>query len=263
MKRIATALILTPFFFYTVVFAPQWFFLPVLAAVGLFCYYEYLGLAAAHLPDLAFDPRRNPAGYVAGVFLLVLPHSEWLLLTLAALLFWMLALRARPLAQVLPLTAMASFGILYVFGSWRCGVELRAINPWWLLFASAINWAGDTFAYYFGKQFGRHKLAPSLSPGKTCEGTLASLAGTLILGVWFLHWKFPQVGLVQAVGLCLVANIMGQVGDLCESAIKRGAGVKDSGSLLPGHGGWLDRVDSSLFSIPVVYWLIQQRWIVP
>ncbi|MBI5084616.1 MAG: phosphatidate cytidylyltransferase [Acidobacteria bacterium] len=263
MKRILTALVLTPFFFYSVVFSPDWFFLGSLAAVGLFCLYEYLGIAARHLPELDRDPRRSPVLYLAGLFLLVLPQSEGLYLTLFALLVWVLSLRSRNLAHILPLAAMAVFGVIYIFGAWRCGVLLRAMNPWWMLFAVAINWTGDTFAYYFGKSFGRHKLAPLLSPSKSWEGTLASLAGTAVIGYLFLHWKFPQVAPLQAVLLCLAANIAGQIGDLCESSIKRGAGVKDSGSLLPGHGGWLDRVDSSLFSVPVVYWLLQQRWILP
>lgn len=100
-------------------------------------------------------------------------------------------------------------------------------------------------------------------PRKDLEGTLASRLSRWVLGYFFLHWKFPQVAPVQALVLCFAANAAGQIGDLCESAIKRGAGVKDSGNLLPGHGGWLDRVDSSLFSVPVVYWLLQQRWILP
>ena len=263
MKRLLTGLVITPFFFFTILSAPDWFFLAALAAVALCCFYEYLGIAAAHLPGLEPDPRRNPAGYLAGVFLLILPQGEALYLTLFALLIWILALRTKSLAQILPVAAMTVFGVIYVFGSWRCGVGLRAMSPWWMLFAVAINWVGDTFAFYFGKNFGKHRLAPVISPGKSWEGTIASLISTMILGVWFLHWKFPQVGVGQAVVLCAVANVAGQVGDLCDSAIKRGAGVKDSGNLLPGHGGWLDRVDSSLFSVPVVYWLLQQRWILP
>jgi phosphatidate cytidylyltransferase len=115
-------------------------------------------------------------------------------------------------------------------------------------------------AYYVGTAFGRHKLSPHISPGKTWEGTAASLCASSIAGVAYLHFLFPKVPAWQAVLLCAAANVAGQIGDLCESAIKRGAGVKDSSHLLPGHGGWLDRVDSSLFSIPVVYWLIQLEW---
>lgn len=263
MKRLITGLILTPFFFYAVVAAPDWFFLLTLAAVGLFCYYEFLGIAAAHLPDLGYDPRRNPAGYLAGLLLLLLPQDGILAVILFAFLIWIAALHARSLAHVLPFAAMATFGVVYIFGSWRCGAGLHALSPWWMLFATAINWAGDTFAFYGGKNFGHRKLAPALSPAKTWAGAIASAAGTLPLGLWFLHWKFPQVGAAQGLALCLAANLSGQLGDLCESAIKRGAGIKDSSNLLPGHGGWLDRVDSSLFSVPVVYWLLQLRWILP
>lgn len=263
MKRFLTGLVLTPFFFYVVVFAPDAAFLAVLAAVGLLCYYEFLGIAARHLPDFEYEPRRNPAGYLAGILLLILPGSEIITIVLFAFLMWIFALRAKNLAHILPFAAMATFGIVYIFGAWKCGLALRLLNPWWMLFATAINWVGDTFAYYGGKNFGRRKLAPVLSPGKTWAGGIASLSGTLVLGVWFLHWKFPQVALWQAAALCLAANLSGQIGDLCESAIKRGAGVKDSGNSLPGHGGWLDRVDSSLFSVPVVYWLLHSGWIQP
>ncbi|MGJ5819100.1 phosphatidate cytidylyltransferase [Paludibaculum fermentans] len=263
MKRLLTGLIITPFFFYAVVFAPDWFFLAVLAVVGSLCYYEYQGIVGAHFPGSGPDPRHSPIGYLAGVLLLVLPNSEALYLTLFALLAWVLAMRRRPLPQVLPIASMSVLGVLYIFGAWRCAVFLHGRSPWWMLFGVAINWIGDTFAFYFGKNFGRHKLAPSISPGKSWEGTIASTVSSMALGALFLHWKFPEVALGPALLLCLAANVAGQVGDLCESAIKRGAGVKDSGNLLPGHGGWLDRVDSSLFSVPVVYWLLQQRWILP
>jgi len=263
MKRLITGLILTPFFLYSLLAAPQWFFLLVLAAVGCCCYYEFLGIAAAHLPTLELDPRRNVLGYVAGIFLLILPQGEGVYLTLFTLLLWILTLRVKYLGHALPLASAGLLGVVYIFGSWRCGVLLHDKSPWLMLFAVAINWIGDTFAFYVGKNFGRRKLAPAISPGKSWEGTLASLVSSVALGVWFLHWKFPTIGIGQAILLCAAANAFGQVGDLCESAIKRGGGVKDSGNTLPGHGGWLDRVDSSLFSVPVVYWLVQQPWILP
>lgn len=263
MKRLLTGLVITPFFFYTVVFAPHWFFLLMLATVGVLCYYEFLGIAAAHFPDQAPGLQMNPAGYAAGLVLLLLPASEALYLTLFALLIWMVMLRRTALPAVLPATASAVFGVIYIFGSWRCGASLRAMDPWWMFFALAINWVGDTFAYYVGKNFGRRRLSPVISPKKSWEGTIASVVSALALGIWFLHWRFPAVGMWQAALLCICGNLSGQIGDLCESAIKRGAGVKDSGNLLPGHGGWLDRVDSSLFSVPVIYWLLQQRWILP
>jgi phosphatidate cytidylyltransferase len=262
MKRILTGLILTPFFFWIVAYAPALVFLAAVVAVALLCHYEFLGIVGASYPQFR-SPVRTTLSYLAGVFILLplMPMSQIGIFVVGfALLAFTLALTNDRMEAVLPLTSAAVFGLLYVFGSWRCAIELRQISPWWLLFAAAINWVGDTAAYFVGKNFGHHKLAPRISPGKTWAGTLGSLVITGVAGVVYLHYLFPRVPLWQAALLSLGANTAGQIGDLCESAIKRGAGVKDSGTLLPGHGGWLDRVDSSLFSIPVVYWLVQTGW---
>ena len=181
MKRLLTALVLTPFFFYTVVYAPDWLFLVSLAAVGVLAYYEFLGISQAHYPAMEADQRRNLLGYIAGVFLLVMPNREAMWLTLAALFIWTALLRSKSLWPILPAASAAVFGVLYIFGALRCAVGLRTMDPWWLMFALAINWVGDSFAYYCGRAFGRNKLAPSISPGKTWEGTIASLAGTAAL----------------------------------------------------------------------------------
>jgi len=260
MKRLVTGLILGFFFFWIVCFAPQRIFLMTLVGVALVCYYEFLGIVHATFPQYS-DLTRSFTGYVAGVILLLLPLPQiGPFVLLFALLSFALSLRHERLDAVLPLAAGSVFGLLYIFGSWRCSLELRAISPWWLFFAAAVNWIGDSMAYYVGRAFGRHKLSPQISPAKSWEGTAASLAASTVAGVAYLHFMFPKVPAWQAVFLCAAANAAGQIGDLCESAIKRGAGVKDSSNLLPGHGGWLDRVDSSLFSIPVVYWLIQLDW---
>jgi phosphatidate cytidylyltransferase len=257
MKRLITGILLVPFFFYIVCYAPQPLFLATLVGVALLCYYEFLGIASASFPQYE-NLTKTFAGYVAGVIVLLVPLTQvGVFILLFALFSFALSLRYSKLEAVLPLTACAVFGMIYVFGSWRCAVELRAISPWWLFFASGVNWAGDSAAYYVGKNFGRRKLSPVISPGKTWEGTAGSLIASCIAGVTFLHFMIPRVPAWEAVLLCVVANAAGQMGDLCESAIKRGAGVKDSSNLLPGHGGWLDRVDSSLFSIPVVYWLVK------
>jgi phosphatidate cytidylyltransferase len=96
-----------------------------------------------------------------------------------------------------------------------------------------------------------------VSPAKTWEGAVGSVAGGLLAGAVYAHYLIPSAPLFEVLLLAAAGNIAGQVGDLCESAMKRGAGVKDSGTTLPGHGGWLDRIDSSLFSIPVVYALVE------
>jgi phosphatidate cytidylyltransferase len=138
----------------------------------------------------------------------------------------------------------------------RCAIDLRGISQYWLFFALSLNWVGDIAALYIGRMIGRHKLAPLVSPGKSWEGAAASMIASVAYGALYFPRLLPSVPLLEALGLAALANIAGQLGDLCESALKRGAGVKDSGTLLPGHGGWLDRVDSTLFALPVVYFIV-------
>jgi phosphatidate cytidylyltransferase len=162
-------------------------------------------------------------------------------------------MRSEDLAEVLPRAAAMLLGVVYVFGPWKCAILLREISPYWLLFALAINWVGDASAFYAGKNIGMHKLAPRISPGKSWEGALASVIAAVAFGVFYLRHFWPEMSVFAAVAVSALANAAGQLGDLAESALKRGAGVKDSGTILPGHGGMLDRVDSTLFTMPVVY----------
>jgi phosphatidate cytidylyltransferase len=251
MKRVVTALLLIPFFCYITLWAPQWAFLVTVAAVAVLCFREYSELAALH-------GIRKPGlfGYVAGLLLLLLPGKDVAFFVLVAILALALALRSPEIAQALPDAAALLLGVAYVFGSLRCGVELRAINPYWLFFGLSLNWAGDIAALYVGRLMGRHKLAPNVSPGKSWEGSIASTAVSVIYGAFYFPSLLKMTPVAEALGLTVIANVAGQFGDLCESAIKRGAGVKDSGNLLPGHGGWLDRLDSSLFALPVVYFVV-------
>lgn len=251
MKRVASALILIPLFVYLVLWSPHWVFLSAVCAVGLLCFHEYSGLVALHTtsPPGVF-------GYAAGLLVLLLPGTFPTVAILIALLALALGLRARELSETLPFAASLVFGVLYVFGSLRAGVELRGRSVYWLLFALSLNWVGDTAALYVGKAIGRHKLSPRISPGKTWEGAIGSTLAAIAYGAVYFPKLLPEVPIVQALAIAAVGSVAGQIGDLAESAIKRGAGVKDSGTLLPGHGGWLDRLDSSLFALPVVYFLL-------
>jgi phosphatidate cytidylyltransferase len=228
--------------------------------VALLCFYEYSGIAAVYAPGRVASPIYNPAGYGAGLLILALPVDGQALLTVIAvgLIGLSLALRADDLRAGMVRAAFLTMGVVYVFGCWRFAplLAVQNQNRYWLLYALVLNWIGDIGAYYIGRRFGRHKLAPVVSPGKSWEGAAASLAASLIFGFFFLHWAIPGVSPVAAIALTAVANAAGQFGDLCESALKRGAGVKDSSNLLPGHGGWLDRVDSTLFTLPVVYFYV-------
>lgn len=251
MKRVLTALILIPVFCYVILWAPLWAFMAVVVLVALLCYREYADLVALHQIE-----KPGIFGLVAGVLLLFLPGKDFAFLVLIAILALALALRSRDMAEVLPAGAALLLGIVYVFGSLRCAIDLRGISQYWLFFALSLNWVGDIAALYVGRALGRHKLAPRVSPAKSWEGAAASTVASVVYGVLYFPRLLPSVPLVEALGLAAIANIAGQLGDLCESALKRGAGVKDSGTLLPGHGGWLDRVDSTLFALPVVYFIV-------
>jgi phosphatidate cytidylyltransferase len=219
--------------------------------VGLLCYYEYAGIVAAYGAG-----KPGPAGYAAGLIILLAQPDPALLLTLLALLVLALNLGVTDLRKSLPLAAATLFGVVYVFAVWRTAIFLRARSPYWLLFALALNWVGDSAAYYAGRCFGRHKLAPRISPGKSWEGSIASTLASVGFAAFYVPHLIPAVTVGPAILLGAVGNIAGQIGDLAESSLKRGAGVKDSGNMLPGHGGWLDRVDSALFAMPVVYALL-------
>jgi phosphatidate cytidylyltransferase len=254
MKRVVTALILIPVFVYLVLWSPQWIFLAAVCGVGLLCFHEYSGLIALHTV-----PVPGVFGYAAGLCVIFLPSNSIALLVLIALLAMTLGLRLRELSEALPFAACLVLGVLYVFGSFRAGVELRALSPFWLLFALSLNWIGDIAAMYVGRSMGRHKLSPRISPGKSWEGAIASVVASVVYAAIYVPRLLPNIALPEGLAIATIGNVAGQIGDLAESALKRGAGVKDSGTLLPGHGGWLDRVDSTLFAMPVVYLLLLIR----
>jgi phosphatidate cytidylyltransferase len=169
-------------------------------------------------------------------------------------------LTRRPLHEVLPSIAVSAAGLLFIALPFSYLIRLNEIEHTGrqlVLFALCLVWAGDMLAYFVGRGFGRVPMAPALSPKKTWEGALGNILGSLLVAVFFARWMhMDEVTLMVIAGL---ANIAGQMGDLIESAYKRGAAVKDSGGLLPGHGGVLDRIDSLILAAPVV-WILYQ-WI--
>jgi phosphatidate cytidylyltransferase len=248
MKRVLTALALIPIVGWVVLFADPMIFLGVLVTVSCLCYREYNDIAAGYgfgAPGIAV--------YGAGLVLLTWWDVHWLSLVGLAIVILIMVMRDRELEHALPRAALLITGVIYVFGCWRCARPLREINPHWLMYGLALNWVGDIGAYYVGRPFGKHKLAPRVSPKKSWEGSIASVVVSGVLGTLYLQRFIPEVPLLQAIALTVAANIAGQLGDLAESAMKRGANVKDSGAILPGHGGFLDRVDSTLFALPVIY----------
>jgi phosphatidate cytidylyltransferase len=248
MKRAITAILLIAVAMYLVFLAPNWLFLAAACCMGLLCYCEYSGLVAAH-----GIPRSRIFGILAGLLILIWPEEALTWLTLLGALALATALGHADLRGVLPQVSSAFFGVLYAFAPWRYATLLRSESKHWLFFGLALNWAGDTAAYYVGRGFGKHQLAPVVSPKKSWEGAIGSVVGSIIFGTLYMGYFEPQVPLWHIAAIAIAGNIAGQFGDLAESAMKRGGGVKDSGHMLPGHGGILDRVDSTLFALPVVY----------
>jgi phosphatidate cytidylyltransferase len=252
MKRVLTAAALAPVIAYVVLWSDPRVFFAVLAAAALLTWREYHAIAIGGAA-LCWS---SLLGYAAGVALLVTSADPWLIVLPLALAALALSMRAEDLAHSLARAAAFVFGIVYIFGAWRCAIPLRTANPHWLMYALLVSWTGDIGAYYFGRAFGRHQLAPRVSPNKSWEGAAASIASAVLLSGPYLVY-FGGVPIQQAAALTVAANVAGQFGDLAESAIKRGAGVKDSGAILPGHGGFWDRVDSTLFTLPVVYFYLR------
>jgi phosphatidate cytidylyltransferase len=148
------------------------------------------------------------------------------------------------------------FGVLYIPLLMSHFIMIRRTSSGilWVFFILVLAFAGDIAAYYIGRRLGRRKLLPEVSPGKTVEGTIGLIAGSVVGCLLFRQWFFPMLTVTHAVILGLVGSVVGQLGDLSESALKRAAGVKDSGVLLPGHGGILDRLDCLMFITPFVFY---------
>jgi phosphatidate cytidylyltransferase len=166
----------------------------------------------------------------------------------------------RPLVETLPAAGISCSGLVLVALPLTFAIRVHGISlvgPWLLLFALVIIWTGDTAAYFVGRAIGRHPFAPHLSPKKTWEGAIASFAGSVLVALIARHVGKVNIETIHLMGMGAAGNVAGQMGDLLESAYKRSAGVKDSGALLPGHGGVLDRIDALILAIPVVwyYWV--------
>jgi phosphatidate cytidylyltransferase len=276
MKRILTATVLILAVFALIFFGQLWMITLFSAIVAELAAYEYLKLAAvgaeSHGLKLCIPVWWMALG-TALAFVVTLPNFpvEAQLPVLSALTLALFAWNGfrSPLNQVLPDTAQGLFGLIYI------AYPLTLIPLLWkqedgpalVLFLMVCVWAGDIAALYIGRAFGKRKLAPRLSPGKTWVGSIASIAGSMLAaslviliadtltarGNTILHISEP---LWQSLVLAAILNIAAQLGDLLESAIKRGAGVKDSGTMLPGHGGILDRIDALLLAAPVLWFIL-------
>jgi phosphatidate cytidylyltransferase len=256
MKRLLTALAGIPIALALTLHAPAWLFAVIVGLLAAVCMDELLAMVAP------FSGGRMPRGaavLAGGVAASFAGTAEDALLTLLAIAMAAMAVIAwnSPLEYSLFRMAAMGFGLLYcgaLAGTWVALATRTPGGRLLLVVLFGVVWGGDSAAYYCGRAFGRHLLAPRVSPKKTVEGGLAGLAGSVLAGVLLERWLIGQTGALTMALICLAAAAAGQIGDLAESALKRSAGIKDSSSLLPGHGGMLDRLDSLLFAAPVFYW---------
>jgi phosphatidate cytidylyltransferase len=265
VKRILTALVAIPILLYTVWSSTPYYFAGLAAVATLLALSEFYSIAAR-----AGCNTHNLVGYVAALgvlaaFLFHRPGWTVALLGFAAIGSLALALlRPDEMKTALASASATVFGVAYVAVLLGFLVAVRAIPepppvniprlaPKLLTLFFALVMMTDTGAYYVGRVTGRHKLAPRISPGKTVEGSIGGLATAIATGPLCKVIFFPEIPLWQAMLLGAVIGTVSQVGDLAESLLKRGSDVKDSSTLLPGHGGMLDRLDSILFCAPILY----------
>jgi len=291
MKRVLTAAVLIPLVLLAVFKAPLWLFALLVTAVAVLAVHEYLNIVAAYgCEPVKWALYVMTVIVVAGVFISgdpeLLAHFRWgmwifrcwTLFILLPLIFGIPIVFRQDMRMALPGAAASAFGVIYLAVPLALLVSLRGdiLQNVLVVFILFSVWAGDTAAYYVGKNFGRNKLAPSVSPNKTWEGAIASVVASVAvaalvtryqpqlsnlfvgprIGDWLsLHYHAsPGLAWGRIFTIGILTNVAAQFGDLFESALKRGAQVKDSGSLLPGHGGVLDRIDALFFAIPVVWY---------
>lgn len=294
LKRILTAVLLIPIVLVLVLRAPVPVLALIAALVALLAVQEFLKISEAY----KIRPFHWATYIFVGLFFLFLAvnlgHDTPLLSTsvfsgsaafvgsIATFVFLVIGMRRVDLSTAFPAAMTSAFAFAYIALPLGCLVQIReqAAGAFLLLYLLLLVWAGDIFAYFVGRSLGRHLMSPRVSPKKTWEGALASMTASVGVGLLLYNYALPistallnahliarkdglfaleKPALLPIVLLSAALNIAAQLGDLVESLIKRGAGVKDSGTILPGHGGMLDRVDALLFAAPLLWYYAAWR----
>ena len=288
IKRVATAVVLIPLVLLLVLKAPLYVLALVAGAVALLAIAEFLKLVTHYaVRPLSLATNIFVALFFAYVIFAstnrtpedattAMLYGIAVAAALAPFVFLTVTMRRTDLASGYPAAAASTFAFGYIAIPMALLVAIRQqpAGAIWTIYTLLAVWAGDIFAYFVGKSLGRHLMSPHISPKKTWEGAAASIIASVIVGtLWIQHAPaisstLLRVGLIDRrdgmfgleqppiwliILLSAIVNIAAQLGDLVESLIKRGAGVKDSGTILPGHGGMLDRIDAMLFAVPVVW----------
>jgi len=256
-KRVLSTIVLVPLFLWIVAGGPAWVFALVVVGVSMLANWEF-----TRMFQRADVPVLREAGLLwGGLVTLAFVRSDRAGAAFAVVVLGLLAAsldRGGAGPERWQRVAVTLLGVCYV--NWLLGhaISLRALpdGVHWILLLVWVTWVGETAAYVVGSLAGRHKLAPGISPGKTVEGAVAQLAASMLAALTAGGWVFPGLHLRDALAVGILLGVLGQVGDLVESALKRSVGVKDAGSVIPGHGGILDRIDGLLFNVPVLFYYV-------
>ncbi len=270
MSRIITAVIVLPFLIASILISwLQPLFVALAAAAMVAGLFEFYVLAKRRdlKPDASLGYLAAAALFTVFYFndpgtrsdLLMMQMIPLILVAFTVATLVAATLRGAPFDKIIASSGATILGVLYVV---LLGGHLVAVRTGFnqplsadlLSFFFLVLMGSDTSAYYVGRALGKHKLAPSISPGKTWEGVAGGLLAGLVMGALAHFWFFRELPLKLALPLAAVLVIVGILGDLTESALKRSAGAKDAANILPGHGGLLDRLDSLLFNAPVIYY---------
>ena len=257
LKRWITGIIALPILVFLVGPGPRWLFFGFLCVVSVAGQIEFHKMVASNLPKFV-----EWSNYLLSLLFLLLMFMGGVSFAPAIIAFWALVPMAlfmltcdSPDKRLTGDIGRAILGPVYVCLPLGMLVIIDRYPEGniWIFFLLSIIFAGDTFAFYIGRLFGKHKLHWRISPGKTWEGAVGGVIGSLVAAILFLYILPLHQLDINILILALTLSVTGQIGDLAESLLKRNHGIKDSGNILPGHGGILDRIDSLLFSIPIFY----------
>ncbi len=260
LKRWLTAIVAVPFLVAIIIKAPPMLFAGFIGLVALIALWEYYPLAMSG--KMTEGRYLIPAwGALIGLVIIGTAATAWVDLIPGLLLINLIgaAVLSMPLfgrnPKILTMVSSQIQGLVYIPLSLATIVLLRngSDGVAWVFFLLFIVFLGDVGAFYGGRFFGRRKLSPDISPGKTIEGAVGGMITSIAAGFGFQAVFLPHLQAPAVLGLIICANLAAQAGDLFESELKRASGIKDSGSILPGHGGMLDRIDALLFAAPVVW----------
>ncbi|BFU96309.1 MAG: Phosphatidate cytidylyltransferase [Nitrospira sp.] len=257
-RRVYTVLVLAPLLYAAIRYFPPFAFTGLVFTVGSIALLEFYRLGL-------MPPGERPyvgIGLLGFAALLLAPHyGEFLVPALLAAVIGTLSISLvlrLPLDHVLRNSAATLLGILYLGVTLSFVIRTRLLDhgEWLVFFLLLVTWASDTGAYYAGTIWGRHRLAPRISPKKSVEGLLGGLLAAAMAAYLARWWFLPALSMIDCAVLALLLTAAGLWGDLAESAMKRSVGAKDSGGVLPGHGGMLDRLDSLLFTAPTFFYYV-------